>query len=158
MDWWPVSIFSFFQNNSLYNTLQKLHFPTISSGPWSTLPQLEREFDRFGSIKKIEWLKGEQYAYITYETIDAAQAAVKDMRGYPLGGNDKRLRTDFADAGAPLVGAYNYQGQGGQGGDEYFNNGGGNNNNNGISKYSNFIIYLLLRALNENGMSVCPSV
>jgi len=72
-------------------------------GPWTTLSMLEREFDRFGSIKKIEWAKGEQNAYITYETIDAAQAAVKDMRGYPLGGPDKRLRTDFADAGAPPI-------------------------------------------------------
>jgi RNA-binding protein 15 len=65
-------------------------------GPWASLVQLEREFDRFGSIKKIDWSKGDSQAFITYETIDAAQAAVKDMRGYPLGGPDKRLRTDFA--------------------------------------------------------------
>jgi RNA-binding protein 15 len=65
-------------------------------GPWCSLSSLEREFDRFGSIKKIDWNKGDIQAFITYETIDAAQAAVKDMRGYPLGGPDKRVRTDFA--------------------------------------------------------------
>jgi RNA-binding protein 15 len=74
-------------------------------GSWTTLSQLEREFDRFGSIKKIEWVKGDQNAYITYETIDASQAAVKDMRGYPLGGPDRRLRTDFADANSPPPGS-----------------------------------------------------
>jgi len=76
------------------------------------MAMLEREFDRFGSIKKIEWVKGDMYAYITYETIDAAQAAVKDMRGYPLGGNDKRLRTDFADASSPPITSFS----GGSGG------------------------------------------
>ncbi|CAG7837651.1 unnamed protein product, partial [Allacma fusca] len=68
-------------------------------GPWTTMAQLEREFDRFGSIKKIDWVKNEPTCYITFETVDAAQAAVKDMRGYPLGGPDRRLRSDFADAG-----------------------------------------------------------
>lgn len=42
-------------------------------GPWTTLSMLEREFDRFGSIKKIEWAKGEQNAYIVYETIGMFQ-------------------------------------------------------------------------------------
>lgn len=75
-------------------------------GDWTTSSQLEREFDRFGSIKKIEWIKGEPYAYITFETIDAAQAAVKDMRGYPLGGTERRIRTDFADAASPPIGSH----------------------------------------------------
>ncbi|XP_043288744.1 RNA-binding protein spenito isoform X2 [Venturia canescens] len=66
-------------------------------GPWTSIPQLEREFDRFGAIKKIDYVKGESYAYILYDSIDAAQAAVKEMRGFPLGGPDRRLRVDFAD-------------------------------------------------------------
>ncbi|XP_060536535.1 RNA-binding protein spenito [Cylas formicarius] len=66
-------------------------------GVWTSIPQLEREFDRFGAIKKIEYGKGENQAYILYDSIDAAQAAVKEMRGFPLGGPDRRLRTDFAD-------------------------------------------------------------
>ncbi|XP_022912894.1 RNA-binding protein spenito [Onthophagus taurus] len=66
-------------------------------GPWTSVTQLEREFDRFGAIKKIDYAKGDNQAYILYDSIDAAQAAVKEMRGFPLGGPDRRLRTDFAD-------------------------------------------------------------
>jgi RNA-binding protein 15 len=68
-------------------------------GAWTSSIQLEGEFDRFGAIKKIEYTKGDNFAYITYESIDAATAAVKEMRGFPLGGSDKRLRIDFADNG-----------------------------------------------------------
>lgn len=70
-------------------------------GPWTSITQLEREFDRFGAIKKIEYFKGDIQAYIYYESLDAAQMAVKEMRGYPLGGPDKRLRLDFADFAVP---------------------------------------------------------
>nr|NVI76364.1 spenito [Cucujiformia] len=66
-------------------------------GSWTSVPQLEREFDRFGAIKKIDYVKGESQAYILYDSIDAAQAAVKEMRGFPLGGAERKLRTDFAD-------------------------------------------------------------
>jgi len=70
-------------------------------GPWTSLAQLEREFDRFGAIKKIEYNKGDSHAYILYETIEAAQAAVQDMRGFCLGGPDRRLKTDFVDTNPP---------------------------------------------------------
>ncbi|XP_068231772.1 RNA-binding protein spenito [Palaemon carinicauda] len=70
-------------------------------GPWTSVTQLTQEFDRFGAIKKIEYVKGESHAYILYESLDAAQAAVKEMRGVPLGGPDKRLRTDFAEVNPP---------------------------------------------------------
>ncbi|XP_035212168.1 RNA-binding protein spenito-like [Stegodyphus dumicola] len=68
-------------------------------GPWTSLSHLEREFDRFGAIRKIDFVKGENHAYIQYDSIDAAQAACQEMRGFPLGGQDKRLRVDFADPG-----------------------------------------------------------
>jgi len=68
-------------------------------GPWTSLAQLEREFDRFGVIKKIEYVKGDTCAYIQFESIDAATAAVKEMRGVALGGLEHKLRTDFADGG-----------------------------------------------------------
>lgn len=71
-------------------------------GAWTSSVQLEGEFDRFGAIKKIEYTKGETQAFIQYETIDAATAAVKEMRGFPLGGADKKLRIDFADSGEPI--------------------------------------------------------
>jgi len=72
-------------------------------GPWTSLSALEREFDRFGSIRKIDFVKGDNHAYLQYDSIDAAQAACQEMRGHALGGSDKRLRVDFADPGP-----YNY--------------------------------------------------
>ncbi|EDS35281.1 RNA recognition motif protein split ends [Culex quinquefasciatus] len=68
-------------------------------GAWTSVTQLEREFDRFGAIKKIEYNKGDTQAYILYDSIDAATAAVKEMRGFPLGAPDRRIRLDFADNG-----------------------------------------------------------
>ncbi|XP_069500203.1 putative RNA-binding protein 15B [Ambystoma mexicanum] len=65
-------------------------------GPNTSLAALAREFDRFGSIKTIDYVKGDNFAYIQYESLDAAQAACSKMRGYPLGGADRRLRVDFA--------------------------------------------------------------
>ncbi|ESP03510.1 hypothetical protein LOTGIDRAFT_224309 [Lottia gigantea] len=58
---------------------------------------LEREFDRFGVINKIEWPSGKSYAYVLYDSIDAASAACQEMRGAQLAGQTKRLRVDFAD-------------------------------------------------------------
>ena len=66
-------------------------------GSWCSESLLWKEFDRFGAIKKIDYHKGEPWAHIYYEMLDAAQAAVQEMRGFPLGGPEKRLRIDFAD-------------------------------------------------------------
>ncbi|XP_054641726.1 putative RNA-binding protein 15B [Dunckerocampus dactyliophorus] len=65
-------------------------------GPANSLAALAREFDRFGSIRNIDYVKGDTFAYIQYESLDAAQAACTQMRGFPLGGPERRLRVDFA--------------------------------------------------------------
>lgn len=67
-------------------------------GPWVSLASLAKEFDRFGTIRTIDYTKDDVWAYIQYESLDAAQAACSHMRGFPLGGPDRRLRVDFADA------------------------------------------------------------
>ncbi|KAM4587995.1 RNA-binding protein 15-like [Odontesthes bonariensis] len=66
-------------------------------GHWVPLAALAKEFDRFGTIRTIDYRKGDTWAYIQYESLDAAQAACTHMRGFPLGGPDRRLRVDFAD-------------------------------------------------------------
>ncbi|XP_061694653.1 RNA-binding protein 15 [Syngnathoides biaculeatus] len=66
-------------------------------GHWVPLTALAREFDRFGTIRTIDYRKGDTWAYIQYESLDAAQAACTHMRGFPLGGPERRLRVDFAD-------------------------------------------------------------
>merc|ERR1719319_1462950 len=66
-------------------------------GNWASPALIEREFDRFGAITKVDYEKGSEYGFVQYETMDAASAAVQEMRGFPLGGPDKRVRMDFAD-------------------------------------------------------------
>jgi RNA-binding protein 15 len=66
-------------------------------GPWVTVETIEREFDRFGAIQHIEWPRNKNFAYVVYDSIDAAQAATQQMRGCPLGGPDRRLRLDFGE-------------------------------------------------------------
>uniref|UniRef100_A0A4W4H286 RRM domain-containing protein n=1 Tax=Electrophorus electricus TaxID=8005 RepID=A0A4W4H286_ELEEL len=67
-------------------------------GPWVPLATLAREFDRFGTVKTVHYRKAEPWAYIQYESLDAAQAACVHMRGFPLGGPNRCLRVDFAGA------------------------------------------------------------
>ena len=67
-------------------------------GPWTGIDELTREFDRFGAIKFIDFQKGNNYAYILYDSLDAARVAAREMHGYPLGGPSRRLKIDFASA------------------------------------------------------------
>lgn len=66
-------------------------------GQWTSIVELEREFDRFGAIRQIDYEKGDDHAYILYDSLDAASVAAREMRGFPLGGRDRRLKIDFAD-------------------------------------------------------------
>ncbi|KAL3188096.1 hypothetical protein MRX96_004317 [Rhipicephalus microplus] len=75
-------------------------------GSWTSMSVLEREFDRFGLIRKIEYVKGDSHAYIQFDSIDAATSACQQMRGAPLGGADKRLRVDFAHPDPTAYAAY----------------------------------------------------
>eukprot|EP00794_Sanderia_malayensis_P007447 gene7447-8269_t len=65
-------------------------------GAWTSIEELTREFDRFGAIKFIDFIKGNNYAYVLYDSLDAACVAAREMHGYPLGGHDRRLKIDFA--------------------------------------------------------------
>lgn len=55
---------------------------------------MEREFDRFGAIAKVEFLKGDVHAYVLYETMEAAIDAWNGIKGVQLGG--KKLKVDYA--------------------------------------------------------------
>lgn len=64
-------------------------------GSWTSLPEVEREFDRFGAIRRIDHNKGDNHAFILYDSLDAASVAAREMRGFQL--NGRRLKIDFAD-------------------------------------------------------------
>ncbi len=65
-------------------------------GPWTSLESLEKEFDRYGAIEKIEYSRGGNHAYVSFASIDAASEACQAMKGFPLGGRDRCIRVDFA--------------------------------------------------------------
>lgn len=116
-------------------------------GAWTSYAQLDKEFDRFGAIRKIDYAKGDNHAYIQYDTIDAAQAACSAMRGFPLGGSDKRLRIDYADA-APFPGSEGLEGgvpgaPAPPGGAVSPSSTAANNNGNGSNNNGLFFIFLL---------------
>ena len=71
-------------------------------GPWVSVDLLEREFDRFGAIQRIEWQKDDSYAFVLYASIDAAKAACQGMRGFVVDDAGHRLRVDYADDENPL--------------------------------------------------------
>jgi len=66
-------------------------------GPWLTPDALGRVFGRHAAVQHVVWPAGKNYAYVLCASIDEARAALASMRGAPLGGQDRRLRIDFAD-------------------------------------------------------------
>jgi RNA-binding protein 15 len=64
-------------------------------GSWTSIVELEREFDRFGAIRRIDYNKGHDHAFILYDSLDAASVAAREMRGFQL--NGRRLKIDFAE-------------------------------------------------------------
>ena len=68
-----------------------------SLGGWCTSEMLNREFDRFGALRNIDYVKGNRHAFIEFESIDAASAAYAEMRGFPLGGPDRKIKIDYTE-------------------------------------------------------------
>lgn len=67
-------------------------------GPWLTADALGRVFGRHAAVQQVDWPTGKNYAYIAFASVEEAHSALSSMRGAPLGGQDRRLRIDFADA------------------------------------------------------------
>jgi len=66
-------------------------------GPWLTPDALGRVFGRHAAVQHVVWPAGKNYAYVVCASIDEARSALTLLRGAPLGGQDRRLRIDFAD-------------------------------------------------------------
>ena len=75
-------------------------------GKQTSLAALENEFDRFGDIKKIDYSKGENFAYIVYSSSEGAKTAIKALTGRHICGSDSRARFDYVEY--DQVSAMNY--------------------------------------------------
>ncbi|CAH8544260.1 unnamed protein product [Dicrocoelium dendriticum] len=66
-------------------------------GPWITYPAFASLVGEFGPTEKIIWPSGKNYANILFPSVEIAVAAADALRGYPLGGDNRRIRVDFTD-------------------------------------------------------------
>ena len=67
-------------------------------GPWVAMQELEAAFKRYGTLERVEWPTGKNYAYVLFESAEEAAAACTGMRGKALGhSSDNRLRVDFGE-------------------------------------------------------------
>lgn len=53
-------------------------------GPDTSLAWLEKEYDRFGAIDKIDFVRGDNHAYILFSNTEAAVEAWKKMKGLKI--------------------------------------------------------------------------
>ena len=75
-------------------------------GKQTSLGSLENEFDRFGDIKKIDYSKGETFAYIVYSSSEGAKTAIKTLTGRCICGSSSPARFDYVEY--DQVSAMNY--------------------------------------------------
>eukprot|EP00800_Vazella_pourtalesii_P001169 TRINITY_DN1097_c0_g1_i2.p1 TRINITY_DN1097_c0_g1~~TRINITY_DN1097_c0_g1_i2.p1 ORF type:complete len:508 (+),score=125.57 TRINITY_DN1097_c0_g1_i2:208-1524(+) len=62
--------------------------------------ELEREFSRYGPLRRMEYLNNTSYCFLTFESIDSCYAAIVDWRGRKLRSGGNNLRVDFSRSGA----------------------------------------------------------
>ena len=72
----------------------------------TSLGVLETEFDRFGDIKKIDYSKGDTFAYIVYSSSEGAKTAIKALTGRSICGSAAPVRFDYVEY--DQVSAMNY--------------------------------------------------
>ncbi|KAF5400982.1 RNA-binding protein 15 [Paragonimus heterotremus] len=66
-------------------------------GPWITYPTFATLVEEFGPTEKIIWPSGKNYANVLFPNVEMAIVAADALRGYPLGGEHRRIRVDFTD-------------------------------------------------------------
>ncbi|VEL25868.1 unnamed protein product, partial [Protopolystoma xenopodis] len=66
-------------------------------GPWITYPTFASLLNRFGPPERIIWPSGKNYAHVLFRNVELSTVAAATLRGYPLGGPDRRIRVDFTD-------------------------------------------------------------
>ena len=59
--------------------------------------ELIAQFEKFGAVIDFKWPKGKSYCYIAFDNVESAQQAIFELRGFPLPGSVKGLRTDFTE-------------------------------------------------------------
>lgn len=59
------------------------------------LKEVQQELDRFGLIRKLDYTEGDNHAFIQFDSLDAAQAAVASLYGYRIRNTGRVLKIDI---------------------------------------------------------------
>ena len=59
------------------------------------LKEVRQELDRFGLIRKLDYQEGDNHAFIQFDSMDAAQAAIASLAGYRIRNTGRILKIDL---------------------------------------------------------------
>ena len=62
---------------------------------YADVSEIRQELDRFGLIRKIEYVKGDNHAMVHFDSMDAAQMAVNSLQDYRFRSTNRPLKIDI---------------------------------------------------------------
>ena len=62
---------------------------------FADLTEIRQELDRFGLIRKVEYVKGDNHAIVHFDSMDAAQTAVNSLQEYRFRSTNRHLKIDI---------------------------------------------------------------
>ena len=62
---------------------------------FADLKEVRQELDRFGLIRKLDYAEGDNHAFIQFDSLDAAQAAIASLVGYRIRNSGRTLKIDM---------------------------------------------------------------
>ena len=62
---------------------------------FADMSEVRHEFDRFGLIRRVDYNSGDSHAFVHFDSLDAAQAAIGAMAGYRLRTTGRSLKIDI---------------------------------------------------------------
>ena len=62
---------------------------------FADLTEIRQELDRFGLIRKVEYVKGDNHAMVHFDSMDAAQTAVNSLQEYRFRSTNRPLKIDI---------------------------------------------------------------
>ena len=62
---------------------------------YADLTEIRQELDRFGLIRKVEYIKGDNHAMVHFDSMDAAQTAVNSLQDYRFRSTNRPLKIDI---------------------------------------------------------------
>ena len=62
---------------------------------YADLTEIRQELDRFGFVRKVEYIKGDNHAIVRFDKMDAAQTAVNSLQDYRFRSTNRPLKINI---------------------------------------------------------------